>query len=324
MSDEACRTIASPATAVAAKSRKVVIGPRVVEFGPDNSPSAFLKPLVDSAQHVRAGDWDAVRKRLHEDGYVFVRGGISSEAVDAARLRVLQHFVELGSSNNEGADTPTSSILDPVYAVEEGVLMKNCGLGCVPFMEGRNPVTHSPELLKVIEGKELRRFFEGVFGTPNVRSFDFKWLRAVPREKFTGAHVDNVYMSRGSPRLLTTWIPFGENPLERGGLCICEGSNRLESFAPLRETYGRLDHERDGLRGSGWFSHDPVEISKLFGPCTWRTADFAPGDFIVFTMQTVHMVRGFVLLTESGCLDHRPLKLCHYALQCLVYLPVHD
>ena len=31
-----------------------------------------------------------------------------------------------------------------------------------------------------------------------VRTFDFKWLRGVHREAFTGAHVDNVYMGRGT------------------------------------------------------------------------------------------------------------------------------
>ena len=40
---------------------------------------------------------------------------------------------------------------------QDGVLRERCGLGCVPFMEGRNNVTHSPELLSVFEGKETMK-----------------------------------------------------------------------------------------------------------------------------------------------------------------------
>ena len=72
----------------------------------------------------------------------------------------------------------------------------------------------------------------------------------MPSESFTGAHVDRVYMGRGTEELLTCWIPFGDNPVEMGTVVICEGSHVLPSFAALRRTYGEMDHERDGLDGS--------------------------------------------------------------------------
>ena len=213
-----------------------------MEFGADDSPTAFFKPLLDSSDIVQHKDWASLRERLNHDGYLFVRAALPSADVDAARMRVLEHLEELSSGvagdSETGANTAAHQvILDPSQPLQAGVLMQNCGFGCVPFMEGRNAVTHSPELLKVFEGEALRGIFQGIFGTEAVRSFDFKWLRAVPREKFTGAHVDSVYMSRGTDKLLTTWIPFGINPLERGGLCICEGSHRLPGFERLRETY---------------------------------------------------------------------------------------
>lgn len=87
------------------------------------------------------------------------------------------------------------------------------------------------------------------------------------------AHMDTVYMSRGnhasshtilnltssgsasgSPNLLTCWVPFGENPTEMGSLAILEGSHTAAEFERLRETYGKMDHERDHLDGSGWFT----------------------------------------------------------------------
>jgi hypothetical protein len=44
------------------------MGPRVVAFGAEDDPDAFLKPLRDSMALVRDGDWDSVRA-LAEDGY---------------------------------------------------------------------------------------------------------------------------------------------------------------------------------------------------------------------------------------------------------------
>ena len=113
-----------------------------------------------------------------------------------------------------------------------------------------------------------------------------------------------------------------------GTLAVCEASHRLPEFARLRETYGKMDWEKDRLDGSGWFTDDPAEITRLFGgqvrhsdrispkigricvasiprirDCSsykttcchscmcaqWKTADFKAGDLLLFGMATVHM-----------------------------------
>lgn len=103
----------------------------------------------------------------------------------AAGRHVLEHLQSLGT------------VFDPAHPWENGVLAANCGVHCLPFMEGRNDITHSPAVLGLLESPEIRVFFDRLFGEPS-RSFDFKWLRAVHRQAFTGAHTDSVYMSRGS------------------------------------------------------------------------------------------------------------------------------
>ena len=42
-----------------------------------------------------------------------------------------------------------------------------------------------------------------------------------------GAHVDNVYMGRGTSNLLTIWTPFGDNPIEMGSLAVVESSHKM-------------------------------------------------------------------------------------------------
>ena len=141
-------------------------------------------------------------------------------------------------------------VLDPTFPRAQGVLEQGCGVGCVPFLEGRNPVTHHQKLLRVLEGPRPHRFFATLFGEP-ARTFDYKWLRGVHRQAFTGAHVDNVYMSRGSPRLLTCWTPLMDIDLPLGTLAVLEGSHRLPAYQQVQATYGSLDVEAAGLDGTG-------------------------------------------------------------------------
>ena len=48
--------------------------------------------------------------------------------------------------------------------------------------------------------------------------------------------MDSVYMSRGTPNLITMWTPFGDVGTAMGTIAIQEGSHRLPAFAHLRET----------------------------------------------------------------------------------------
>ena len=240
---------------------------------------ALLTPLLDSGDALRAGNFTALRANLARDGYLYLKGALPTADVTAARERVLAHLEAKGDVLEIDAARPRS----------DGVLRERCGHGCIPFLEGRNDVTHSSELLTVFEGEAIKGIFRGLLDVPDVRSFDFKWLRGMPRDGFTGAHVDRVYMGRGSESLMTCWIPFGDNPIELGALAVCSGSHRLPSFAKLRATYGTMDQESDGLNGSGWFSEDPAEILALCPGGEWKTADFGPGDIVTFGMQTIHM-----------------------------------
>jgi hypothetical protein len=51
-----------------------------------------------------------------------------------------------------------------------------------------------------------------------------------------GAHVDNVYMGRGTSDLLTIWTPFGPNPIEMGTLAVVESSHKLPELQHFQVT----------------------------------------------------------------------------------------
>ncbi|XP_060082056.1 uncharacterized protein LOC132561347 [Ylistrum balloti] len=247
--------------------RTVELGTRVVTF-----PSVELQQLQDS-NHL-LGNTQALRDKLHEQGYLFLRGFHDREEVLQAREAVIRYVASGGNGK----------IMEPAT---KGVLDSRCGIGCIPFMEGRNDITHTEEVIRVLEGPRPKKFFKELFGSESI-TFDYKWLRGIHRRAFTGAHVDNVYMGRGSQNLVTLWTPFGDVNVEMGTLCMCEGSHKLEGFKRFQETYGSLDVEAANLKGSGWFTHDPDEISARFGG-QWKTTDFKAGDVLLFTMRTVHM-----------------------------------
>jgi hypothetical protein len=239
-----------------------------IHFGPQTweYPGPSLGELTDSTDLLL--DAAALRQRFERDGYLLLRGLIERERVLAARAAVFQYM-----SERQGLE-PGSRPLDGVM----GQYGKSVG------MMGRRPITHQPDVQHVLEGPPLRGFFDRFFGEPCL-TFDYKWLRAVGREGFTGAHYDVVYMGRGSERLMTTWIPIGDLEMEHGVLAICEGSHNSERFARLRQTYGRMDVDRD--RVEGWFTNDPLEIVEQFGG-QWKTTRFQAGDVLIFGMYTLH------------------------------------
>lgn len=251
-------------------ARTVQLGAATVAF-----PSPALQPIEDSAPLSAAGDLAGLRARLDADGYLYLRGGLDRAAVLAARARVLRHLASVGGVLVPGRE-------------DEGVLVERCMAGCVPFMEGRNEVTHSAELAAVLAGGALADVARALLGG-DVVTFDQKWLRAGWGGFFTGAHVDRVYMGRGSQRVLTAWVPLGDAPLELGALAVLRGSHALPGFARLQATYAQLDVEGDAFVGSGWFSDDPRELGGLDPAAGWVSGDFAAGDVVLFGMRTVHM-----------------------------------
>ena len=259
-------------------SRNVRLGTRDVSF-----PSAFLSQIADSSPLLHAEDGGAsLRAEFQHNGFVYLRGALGKTAVLAAREAVLEHL-------HAKCD---------VLAPGTSVLLDECGLGCLPMLEGQNAVTEEPRVKAVLEGAPLKHAISRLLDTDSIRSFDYKWLRAMPRKLFTGAHVDAVYMARGTPRLLSCWIPIEPiATLELGALALYKGSHTAPGgLAHLRATYGKLDTESEpGFVGTGWFTEDPEEVARLDdseegkADRGWVSGDYSAGDVIIFGMNTLHM-----------------------------------
>jgi len=233
------------------------------EYDPDIGE---IQPLRTS-DDIR-DDAAALNARFEEDGYLYLPGFFDRDEVLEARAAIL-HFMD----EQKGLE-PGSRPLDGV--------MGEYGKSVV--MMGKRHITHAPSVLRVLESPRLFDFYGKLFGE-KAMTYDYKWLRAVGKEQCTGAHLDEVYMGRGSKRVMTAWIPFGDIPVEQGTLAICEASHRLEGFAKLRETYGKADVDTDGFQD--WFTKDPRSITEQFGG-RWLTNDITAGDLLTFGLWTMH------------------------------------
>ncbi|REE88703.1 phytanoyl-CoA dioxygenase PhyH [Paenibacillus taihuensis] len=208
-------------------------------------------------------DEAALRERLKEDGYLFIRSFHDRTMVQQARLAYLRRIADQGKLM---AGTP----------IEDGVINgQNKGAA---FLGSEN---QPQELLDVVNSESTMRFFDRFLGGPSL-TYDYKWIRAVGTGDFTGAHYDIVYMGRGTKNLYTLWTPLDDISYELGGLAILLGS---QHFDRVRETYGQMDVDRD--RVDGWFTDDPLELVEKFGG-KWATAEFRAGDALIFGMYTMH------------------------------------
>jgi hypothetical protein len=239
----------------------VKFGVKTLQF-----PGDRFGELEDSSDF--RNDPAVLRERMADDGYLYLPGLLDRDTVLRARERIFEYMDE------KGALVPGAPVID-------GVMPKE---GKTVNLLGNRQITHDSAVLDVLESEDLFGFFGELFDEPAV-TFSYKWLRAVGNERFTGSHYDVVYMGRGSERVHTVWIPFGDTPIEHGTLAICEGSHRLPGFQKLRETYGRMDVDRDNVQG--WFSDDPLEILDNFGG-RWLTTNFQAGDVLTFGLYTMH------------------------------------
>ena len=242
-----------------------------------NTSESSFGELRDSAWMM--GNHEALRERMEEDGYLYIRSFFKRDAVLAARRSILEQaradgLIEPGTELMDGIPRAGAGSFHPEYA-------------------------QTPEIQAVLYGERFLDFYRGHFGE-EVRHYDFTWLRYMGQGAGTRPHCDMVYMGRGErDRLRTAWIPMGDASLSLGGLMVLEGSHlQHERLRPYLErdvdaycTNGRHAEEiESGRKTWGWdgtLSDDPVSLREKLGG-RWLTTEFTAGDLLTFGMYTVH------------------------------------
>lgn len=215
------------------------------------------KPLVES-QHL-LNQPGALRERLAEDGYIFMRGLLDRARLLGLRMEILEicqkhGWLLPGSKLEEGkgrADAYSGYFeFTPVYREMQ-------------YLENFHALAHDPQILKTLETALGGPVF------PHARNIARITLPGSSKMT-TPSHQDHVFI-QGSQEVYTVWFPLSDCPVALGGLGIARGSHRAGIF-PTKEA-----------EGTGGLCAD-VDESKY----EWHKGDFSLGDVIMFHSLTVH------------------------------------
>jgi hypothetical protein len=201
---------------------------------------------------------EQLQSRFAEDGYLFFRGILHGvERVKAEFVRVLR---------DQGA--VKSDALEPIWT---GVPLQQIDDG---------PLYRALEETGFFELRHNLDLFEQIFGEP-VFTFKSPTLRyALPNdtEHVSPPHQDYFFV-RMNQSFRTFWIPLTDIKEEVGGLAIAPGIHKF-GLVEHRELANVYSYVFRGRKQKG------IPFEKI--PKPWLTADYHPGDLLVFHNLMVH------------------------------------
>ncbi|WP_371790501.1 phytanoyl-CoA dioxygenase family protein [Streptomyces sp. NBC_01471] len=212
--------------------------------------------LRDSSDILK--DAEKLRDRLAEDGYLYLPGFLDASEVVAVQseLRAVLHSV--------------GWLADPDRLAAAGR-----GLGFRPhsFRTLYPAVLRLESVHRIAFDAVLWAFMERLFGG-EIFCHPARVVRIAPQsagEYATRAHQDYV-VQHVTTDVVTCWIPFTRCDEDKQGLRLIPGS-QLRGFLPPDASLG-------GRR--------PLYLSVPSDDPAWATADYAPGDLVLFHSLTVH------------------------------------
>ncbi|HEX6445599.1 MAG TPA: phytanoyl-CoA dioxygenase family protein [Streptosporangiales bacterium] len=224
-----------------------------------------LVPVPDAERCDREALW----RRLRRDGYLYLRGALDPDAVLSFRRHYFGALAETGlvrrgtdpQAGLAGDGEPDQALLRHVLfrqVVPGGTYLRFCTQpairGFYAWLLGRSPFLHRRKI--------IRHTVPGRTGIGTA----------------TQAHYDLVYLREGTDRVLSSWIPLGDCPLDRGGLVYLEGSHRRTL---AEEQAGRI------RRPAASITADLPALADRHDS-RWLVTDYAAGDMVVHSAYVVH------------------------------------
>jgi hypothetical protein len=237
-------------------------------------PHEIAGEFVDSSA---VDNLRVLRRRLTDDGYVFLRGALDKAKVLAAREEVFARLVDVGE------------IRSPAIAGIATGQSRRRELGGDLTAFWRS-VSSGPALRQVSHGSEVHTVMQQMFGEP-ARPQDYLWLRPRAVGWSTGLHYDHPFFARGSRNVHTVWIPLGDIPRADGPLMLVEKSHTFDDLIePMHgrdELVNRSPEAATREAFDGEWNQDAVAF--VTGRRTrLLSAEFFAGDLLIFGMKTLH------------------------------------
>lgn len=234
----------------------------------DDRP-ARLGALVATPESER-GDAAALWRRLRSQGYLYLNGFLDPAGVLEFRRYYFGHLTATGLVDPEA---------DPVRGIA-GPGVDRARLRQVLY----DTIVPGPEYQAFCTQPAIRDWFAW-FLADEVHLHRRKILRhTTPGEQGIGtatqAHYDLLYLRGGTDRVLSMWIPLGDVPISRGGLCYLERSH----VAVMAEEAAA---EADDQRPARSMTPDLPGLAEKYDT-RWLVTDYEAGDVVVHSAHLIH------------------------------------
>ena len=214
---------------------------------------------LQTANHL-LNDFDKLSALYLEEGYLFFRNILNEPAV----LRAKQEFVRVLQQQGVAK-------ADESEAIWTGAGLDQIDDDALYALDGYQ------ELLGL---DSTRRFVEGIFAEPvfMYRNVDIRFALPNDQKHLTPSHQDHFFI-RQTGRFRTVWIPLMTIERKVGGLAVAARSHHR----------GLLEHVEHEIAYSYIFrgrKQRGVPLESIGQ--TWLTADYRPGDMLVFHSLMIH------------------------------------
>lgn len=236
----------------------------------------WLEP-TDPSQPMRA-----LKEQYKAQGYLWLKGVLDRDEVLAIRRRFFEAFADTGFLA-AGSDP-----IDGIYSGKE--------LSSEVMHTIWSEAARLPEYVAFCTSPRILQFYEAFLGG-EIYLHKRKIVRfTYPGDPIcTGGHYDLIYLRAGTDQICTSWIPFGDVPVEMGGLTYLEGSDALgrkmeaefttkNAELPPEE---RISAYNKNMATGGWVSRDLPALAKLING-RWLIANYEAGDMVIHSPYLIH------------------------------------
>jgi hypothetical protein len=235
----------------------------------------------------------ALREQLAAQGYLWLRGFFPRQDILDIRARFFERMAAAGT-------------IDRGHGYEAGIFSgtrDKTGTATKLLMEFVRTAAYESFCFQ----PRLWQFYERMLGGDV-----YLHKRKIVRQTYpfdtttTDAHYDLIYLRGGADSVLSSWIPFGDVPLEMGGLCYLEGSDAIgrameADFARRNSKLSvedRVSAYNQNMSASGGIGKDLSALVNRYDT-RWLVADFEAGDMVIHTSYMIHAA------TQNNSSDNR-------------------
>ena len=250
------------------------------------------------------------RRRMQEDGYLFVKGLLPR--VDVLKARE-EYFKLLAPSGVLAPDTaPVDGIFD---STKDKLDFPGIGAGSADA-NGR-PTGPHPEVASVFVDLALQAhtesWYKDVFCKhpaligyiskltgwgDDTLGFRRTLLRNnTPGNKAIGVHYDQIFLRHGEDTSVTAWVPMGDISLQGGGLIYLEKGHTLgteieQAFKDKAKACGMTEREaknafNQNMNSGGLLADGPAEFGKQHNR-RWLLTEYEAGDVVLHNAYAIH------------------------------------